>query len=322
MNLDTEQQDRAAGVLLGQACGDALGVPYESGRAPLTGPAEMIGGGLGDYEPGEWSDDTQMAACIAIVARSGIDLSSPEGVDSVAREFLGWIAGKPGDVGIQTQIVLKLGKHANGAPAGARLMDAAQSFASSHERSAGNGALMRNGVVGLTRLSDREATATAAAAIAALTHFDDLAVQSCVLHAEAIRVAVTDGVLDLRAGLDLIDPDHVPQWESLIDDAENLDPATFVLNGFTVTALQAAWSAIVSTDTGEPGHLPRALQAAVAIGNDTDTVAAIAGAMLGARYGALSVPEDWMNLMHGWPGLSGIELSNMGIDVAMAGADR
>jgi len=57
---------RARGAMLASACGDALGVPYEF-AAPTDSP-EMIGGGLGPYEPGEWSDDTQMAICIAKVA--------------------------------------------------------------------------------------------------------------------------------------------------------------------------------------------------------------------------------------------------------------
>ncbi len=62
MKIDAATTDRAAGVLLGQACGDALGVPYEFRTPPGPGElAEMKGGGLGPYAPGEWSDDTQMA---------------------------------------------------------------------------------------------------------------------------------------------------------------------------------------------------------------------------------------------------------------------
>ena len=71
MKLTTLQKDRAAGVLLGQAIGDALGVPYEFGPKIAPGQAQMIGGGLGPYAPGEWSDDTQMAVCIAEVTASG-----------------------------------------------------------------------------------------------------------------------------------------------------------------------------------------------------------------------------------------------------------
>ena len=73
MRLTTAQRDRAAGVLLGQAVGDALGVPYEFGTPPADGRPVMKGGGLGPYAPGEWSDDTQMAVCVAEVAATGVD---------------------------------------------------------------------------------------------------------------------------------------------------------------------------------------------------------------------------------------------------------
>ena len=69
LRLSSAQHDRAAGVLLGGACGDALGVPYEFAAPPPAGVlAEMTGGGLGDFAPGEWSDDTSMAVAIAEVA--------------------------------------------------------------------------------------------------------------------------------------------------------------------------------------------------------------------------------------------------------------
>jgi ADP-ribosyl-[dinitrogen reductase] hydrolase len=107
MTLTTAQVDRAAGVLLGQACGDALGVPYEFGTPPGPGVrAEMRGGGLGPYAPGEWSDDTQMALCIARVAATGVDLSSEIALDDVAQAFLDWQAGGATDIGNQTRTVL------------------------------------------------------------------------------------------------------------------------------------------------------------------------------------------------------------------------
>ncbi len=105
--------DRAAGVLLGEACGDALGVPYEM-AAPPVGEAVMKGGGLGPYEPGEWSDDTQMTLCVARVAAQGIDLTSPEGLDAVAEAFTAWLDGGATDVGTQTRSVLTEAKHLAG----------------------------------------------------------------------------------------------------------------------------------------------------------------------------------------------------------------
>jgi ADP-ribosylglycohydrolase len=72
------------------------------------------------------------------------------------------------------------------------------------------------------------------------------------------------------------------------------------------------WSAITTTPIPQDDpvagvfrvdHLRLALDAAVRGGNDTDTVAAIAGGLLGAAYGASAVPADWRRLLHGWPGM-------------------
>ena len=60
MKLTTAQTDRACGVLLAAAAGDALGAGYEF-SAPLDGVPAMIGGGLGNFAPGEWTDDTAQA---------------------------------------------------------------------------------------------------------------------------------------------------------------------------------------------------------------------------------------------------------------------
>ncbi|WP_281269841.1 ADP-ribosylglycohydrolase family protein [Calidifontibacter indicus] len=153
-----------------------------------------------------------------------------------------------------------------------------------HPRSAGNGALMRSGIVGLSRLHDREMTARAAVAVASLTHADPLVADSCVLHAEAIRVAVLEGRLDLRAGLDLVPRERRAQWEQWIDSAAGTFPASIEANRSTFGALRATSAAITSTDDdGSSGHARRALIAAVRAGHDTDTIAAITGALVGAR---------------------------------------
>ena len=105
--LSTAQTDRAAGVLLASAAGDALGVPYEFAHPPGAGElAEMKGGGLGDFAPGEWSDDTSMAMAIAEVAATGADLTTDDALDAIAAGFLRWYGGGPADIGIQTSAVL------------------------------------------------------------------------------------------------------------------------------------------------------------------------------------------------------------------------
>lgn len=90
------------------------------------------------------------------------------------------------------------------------------------------------------------------------------------------------------------------QWKEWIADVESLDPRTFNPNGYVVTAIQAAWSAIHATLDSDD-HLVAGLRQAVAIGDDTDTVAAIAGSLLGARYGAGSIPLEWRDGLAGWP---------------------
>ena len=302
---------RALGVLLGQACGDALGVPYEFGARPLGERAEMLGGGLGGYAPGEWSDDTQMALCIARVAATGADLTAAGPLDDVATLFEEWFAEDPPDVGTQTRAVLGLASGLTGRPAD-RLREASRSVHERTGRSAGNGALMRTAVVALTALEDREQVAASATAVAALTHHDPLAAESCVLWSEAVRLAVVTGELRVDAGLDLLAPGRRDTWRAWLDAA--LDPATpsmrFRPNGFTVTALQAAVAAIRSARGGaaEAAGAPPVvdgLQAAVRVGDDTDTVAAIAGGLLGATAGVDGIPEDWAATVHGSPGPRG-----------------
>lgn len=329
--LTRAERSRAAGVLLGQACGDALGVPYEF-AAPLRGEASMIGGGLGPYAPGQWSDDTEMAVCIARVCATGVDLTSAAADDAIAEGFEEWLRGGASDVGAHTRALLAEAQRLVGS-AGERVRSASVARHARTGHTAGNGALMRTGIVGLSRLGDREMTAASARSVASLTHADPVAGDSCVLWAEAVRVAVCEGRLDVVGGLDLLPAERRDTWLGWIVAAES-GSAPLRPNGFTVTALQAAWAAIVSTqaapDTDEPtgatsasgsqpGHLERALQAAVRIGDDTDTVAAIAGALLGARYGVEAIPAVWRADVHGWPGLRADDLIDLAVRTAASG---
>ncbi len=314
MRLSPLQKDRAGGVLLGQAIGDALGVPYEFAPRIPAGEACMVGGGLGPYAPGEWSDDTQMAVCIAQVTATGADLRTDAGLDAVAQGFLDWQAHGATDIGAQTSSVIGAARRGTG-PVARQLTDASRATAASGR--AGNGALMRTAVVGLVALDDPQATADATARVAALTHADDRCVDACVLWSEAVRVAVTTGRLDVRAGLPLLPEARRTAWAGLIDDAETQAPSTFARNGYTVTALQAAWSAIHATRHIEgPDHVEAALQTAIAIGHDTDTVAAIAGGLLGARYGVSGLPSDLARRVHGWPELRGRDLVGLATTTA------
>lgn len=296
--------DRIEGVLLGTAAGDALGAPYEfqPPRGPEL-PVEMAGGG--PWEPGEWTDDTAMAIAIAEVAATGADLREATAQDAIVARWHEWSLGAK-DVGIQTRSVLTTTARQDISAANARAV-----AATLHERTgrtAGNGSLMRTAPVALAYLDDEDALVEAARAISDLTHFEPDAGDATVLWTCAIRHAVLTTELDIRIGLRHIDVDCREVWAKRIEQAEVSRPSDFANNGWVVAALQAAWSAIATTTTG-PGthraeHLRRGLDAAVRAGNDTDTVAAIAGGLLGAAYGASAVPLEWRHLLHGWPGIT------------------
>jgi ADP-ribosylglycohydrolase len=312
MRLDSKQTDRAVGVLVGQAAGDALGVPYEYGSAHLVGEPQMIGGGLGGISPGQWSDDTEMALCIARVAATGADLRSAEAQDQIAQGFLEWYDAGPPDIGIQTRTVLSTTKQRCGTAEVMRQVS--EQLHARSGRTAGNGSLMRTGPVALAHLGDPQGVADAARAVSALTHFDPVAGDACVLWCLAIDHAVRTGTLDVRAGLPHVDEAF---WSPLLDEAETVDPSYYAHNnGWVVAALLGAWSAISRTD-----GLVAGLHAAVAGGGDTDTVAAIAGQLLGAAYGASAVPARYRRRLHGWPGMRVRDLHRLAFHTVHGGMD-
>ena len=302
MEFSPQVMDRAAGVLVGQAVGDALGVPYEFAAPIRAGDARMVGGGLGPYEPGEWSDDTQMAVCVARVAASGTRLTRSDALDAVAAAFIDWKHNAASDIGNQTATVLEMASRHDGVGLGEAMTAIARDVG--RRGQAGNGGLMRTSVVGLAAVDSAEETANAAARVCALTHGEPRCIESSVLWSLAVRNAVLTGNLDVRSGLPQLAPERRSWWQRQIASAEDGPPSSFTPNGYTVTAFQAAWASIHATaHLDGTQHIAAALQEAVSIGNDTDTVAAIAGGLLGAAYGASRIPGNWVDRVHGWPGL-------------------
>ncbi|WP_067704858.1 ADP-ribosylglycohydrolase family protein [Nocardia jejuensis] len=287
MELTAEQIDRAEGVLLGTAAGDALGAGYEFTHPGPDVVIDMIGGGTFDWAPGEWTDDTSMAIAVAKGAAEAGALHEEAGLNAVAAEFVSWWDSKPPDVGFQTGQVLQWRS-----PTGREMQVRAHDLGG---LKAGNGSLMRTAPVALAYLDDPEHCMKAAAVVSSLTHYDPQAMQACKLWSWAIRHAVLHGTYDgVREGLSSVDAGF---WAPLLDTAENGGPEDFPKNGWVVHALQTAWWAITNTD-----DLPAALELAVRAGGDTDTTAAIAGGLLGARWGASAIPERWRGLLNGYPG--------------------
>mgnify|MGYP001085765625 CR=1 FL=1 len=294
------RDDRAAGAVLASAAGDALGAGYEFGP-PLDheAPVAMIGGGAFGWAPGEWTDDTQMATAILLPLAACDDDPLP----AVEAGFRTWFASDPPDVGNQTRHVLS---------SGGSLAAAAAAFCVERPHAAGNGSLMRTGPIALAHPGDPGAIAALARAVSSLTHAHDDCVDACVLWSVAIDHAIHhappsgrayDWLAGIRAGLDHLPPERRERWTALVEEAYASDPRRFERNGWVVHAFQAALATISSTRPDVGGdrstHLERALETAVRCGGDTDTVAAIAGSLLGARWGAAAVPHRWRRLLHG-----------------------
>ena len=220
MTLTTAQLDRAVGVLLATAAGDALGAAYEFG--PPRGPeleVAMVGGGSFGWEPGEWTDDTSMAIAIAEVAVTGADLRDEEALDALVRRWHEWMHDAK-DVGIQTSNVLRTAHWL-----GLNARTAREASTALHERTgrtAGNGSLMRTAPLALAYLDDEAALVQAARAVSELTHYDRDAGDACVLWCLAIRHAILTGVLDARIGLQHIDAERRDLWASRLDVARSV----------------------------------------------------------------------------------------------------
>ena len=150
MKLTSAQADRAAGVLLASAAGDALGAGYE-----FTYPADGCRDrhdrrrSIRPFEPGEWTDDTSMTIAVARVTAVGTDLRSAAGLDAVAAGFGEWYASRPKDIGNQTRAVLSARDKT-----GAAMQATARRLTG---RKGGNGSLMRTAAVGIAYLDDADA---------------------------------------------------------------------------------------------------------------------------------------------------------------------
>ena len=249
-------RDQARGMLVGLAVGDALGAPLEFStrgtRPPVTG---MQGGGPFGLAPGQWTDDTSMALCLAhsLTACGGWD---PQ--DAMTR-FLRWrdtgylsATGACFDIGIQTGEALSHFK-ATGAPyAGPE-----------DEARSGNGGIMRLAPVVLAYGDDLACAQQAAQLQSRLTHGS----RSCLRAAQKMAKFLVTGDTGLLS---------VP-----------LDPPA-VATGWVVDTLHAAHWAL-----GQAGDFAGCLLAAVNLGGDADTVGAVTGQLAGRLFGYEGIPEAW-----------------------------
>ncbi|GHA48334.1 ribosylglycohydrolase [Streptomyces spiroverticillatus] len=295
MDRTTPGAGKAIGTVVGSAVGDALGAPFEfqlggAFRARFgDGTGEMCGGG--GWDPGEATDDTQMAVLVGESLLSHPGRPLPEILPDIFARFQKWAASDPKDIGLQTEDVLT-----NGHPWD---LAAAIHF-QVNIYAAGNGSLMRaaTSAVHFAR-TDRATTMDAARRIAALTHGDRAAWEGTAVFHDLIRTALTTAdptpgtlLAAVPAALAEVHPDHRDRWATVLAPDWHPGLAT-EFNGAVWPCLGSALWALRATSTFED-----ALAEAIDLGGDTDTVAAVTGALAGATYGASAIPPRWTAPLH------------------------
>ena len=283
-NLDV-LKDRYRGCLLGLAVGDTLGAPLEFlSREQIVERfgevRDMIGGGWLNTQPGEFTDDTQMALAIArsIVRSSGVDPAD------IATLFVDWLESNPKDIGnttIRSLRFLEAGVPWN--EAGARTLEERGGSAPA------NGSLMRSAPIALACRNDREALIRCSVDVSRITHADPLACWSCVALNQAIAALLDESGDAIQAAANV--PEANVKCAITQSSANRGDIRS---GGYVLETLQAAFWAFRKHDGFE--HV---VVAAVNLGGDADTTGAVAGSLAGARYGASAIPERWLDTLQG-----------------------
>lgn len=282
-----ELEDRYLGCLVGLACGDALGGPVEFiSREQLDhrypdGLRTFIGGGWLELEPGEITDDTQMALD---VARSLC--AYPDGnMDDLSGRFLAWRNAHPKDIGNTTRDAL------DRLAAGAAWDECGEQthLDRGPRSSAGNGAIMRCAPVALRFRAQPDRLRTVSIDVARITHANPLCTWSSVaidqaiaalLNGEPVRSAIE------RASADIENEDVRATLQFATSAArEDIRAGGYVLD----TLGAAVWSLLQTTS------FENAVVTAVGLGEDTDTTGAVTGAMAGAHYGLNAIPNRWLD---------------------------
>jgi ADP-ribosyl-[dinitrogen reductase] hydrolase len=284
-----ERRERWRGAMLGLAVGDAVGTTVEftspDSFEPMT---DMVGGGPFGLEPGQWTDDTSMALCLA---ESLIECGGFDARDQM-RRYVRWYrdgynssTGRCFDIG--------------GTVLGAllRFERTAEPYAGdSSPTAAGNGSLMRLAPVPLRFAADPEHAIRLAAESSRTTHQARTAIDACRYFA-GLLVGALQGVGKEELLSERFTP--VPglwEREPLAPEIDEIaagsfrsrEPPEIRGSGYVVRSLEAALWAFARSESFEGGCL-----AAVNLGEDADTTAAILGHIAGAYYGEGGIPAGW-----------------------------
>jgi ADP-ribosyl-[dinitrogen reductase] hydrolase len=295
-NLESDLHQRLAGLLLGTAIGDALGLPAEGlSRDQIHRRWQGKWQHRFVFGHGMCSDDTEHTFFVAQAL-----LSHPN--DSVAFQHClawklrFWLLGLPAGVGLATlRAILRLWL---GFPA-----------SRSGVYSAGNGPAMRSAIIGAYFFDDPAKRKEFVLAATRLTHTDPKASTAALAVAEAAAsVILAQPPHEWAAKLRSLD--HGEEWFTICQKLEDglaaeLSVDAFAetlglpnaVSGYSYHSVPVALYAWLRSPTDFRATLTSALNC----GGDTDTIGAIVGALAGACAGTDGIPGEWLRGTYEWP---------------------
>jgi ADP-ribosyl-[dinitrogen reductase] hydrolase len=281
--------ERYRGSLLGLATGDAVGTTLEFRPPGSFEPIDdMIGGGPFHLAPGDWTDDTSLALCLAesLIERQGFDPA-----DQMERYVRWWreghlsSTGRCFDIGNTTARALSRFERTRKPYCG-----------SADPHAAGNGSIMRLAPVALAYARRPQEAIEKAADSSRTTHGAPAAVDAC-RYLAALIVGAAGGVGKDELLSDHFDPAHdywkvhplVPEIDEIAGGSfKRCEPPQIRGAGYVVKSLEAALWAFERSSSFREGCLM-----AVNLGDDADTTGAVYGQLAGAYYGEQGIPKEW-----------------------------
>lgn len=277
-------RDRFRGALVGLAAGDAVGTTLEFKQPGTFQPIDdMVGGGPFGLTPGQWTDDTSMALCLA---ESLVECDGElDPADQLTRYHRWWRDGHLSstgvcfDIGITTTKAIKRWKN-----------DRLVTDAVIDDEACANGSLMRLAPVPMRWAADPAEAGERSAESSRTTHPAQRPVDTCRVLGTMIAVAIggapKDEVLDPARFADV---DLHPLVQQIVDGSyRTKEPPEIRGTGYCIDALEAALWAFDRADDYRDAVL-----AAANLGDDADTTAAICGQIAGAFWGESGIPAEW-----------------------------
>lgn len=281
--------ERFRGALVGLVAGDALGTALEF-RAPgtFTPITDMVGGGPFGLKPGQWTDDTSMAMCLAL---SLLECGGFDAHDQMVRYTRWYREGYWSSTGH----CFDIGNTVSGALR--RFERTGEPFSGSTDPySAGNGSLMRLAPVVLFYANTPQIAIERAADSSRTTHGAAAAVDACrymaalilgALRGENKQTLLANDYWPVEDGS--AEPRLVSEIAEIAEGSfRRRQPPQIKGTGYVVRSLEAALWAFSNSDDFRSGCLQ-----AANLGDDADTTAAIYGQLAGAYYGENAIPTAW-----------------------------